>query len=106
MGRKPLSAANMSRAGSVIRSASSAAGEVADVKRAEEQYESLVQEQQELESLVNVESRQIADQFDPAVMPLTTLEITPRKADTIVDQVALLWLPWIETDSGNLERAF
>jgi hypothetical protein len=106
MGRKPLSAANMSRAGSVIRSASSAAGEVADVKRAEEQYESLVQEQQELESLVNVESRQITDQFDPAVMPLTALEITPRKADTIVDQVALLWLPWIETDSGTMERAF
>ena len=106
MGRKPLSAANMSRAGSVIRSASSAAGEAADVKRAEEQYESLVQEQQELESEVNVESRQIADQFDPAVMPLTTLEITPRKADTIVDQVALLWLPWIETDSGTMERAF
>ncbi len=106
MGRRTLSATNMSRAGTVFRSASSAVGEAGDVQRAEEQHAGLLQEQRELETLIEEESARIAEQYDPDHLPLTTLEITPRKADTLIDQVVLLWLPWTETSTGAIERAF
>ena len=106
MGRRTLSATNMSRAGTVFRSASSAVGEAGDVQRAEEQHAGLLQEQRELETLIEEESARIAEQYDPDQLPLTTLEITPRKADTLIDQVVLLWLPWTETSTGAIERAF
>ena len=106
MGRRTLSATNVSRAGTVFRSASAAVGEAGDVQRAEEQYAGLLQEQQELEALIEAESAQIAEQYDPERLPLTTVEITPRKADTLIDQIVLLWLPWIETSTGAIERAF
>jgi hypothetical protein len=40
------------------------------------------------------------------VMKFDSLEIAPRKTDTAVDRVALLWLPYVDDGAGNMHRAF
>ncbi len=96
----------MSRAGSVIRSATAAASEAVDIRQAEEQYAALLQERDELNATVEAEANEIVHQFDTDVMKFDSLEITPRKADTAVDRVALLWLPYVDDGAGNIHRAF
>lgn len=105
-GRKLGSAANITRAGSVIKSVTSAAAESTDIRIAEEQYASLIEERDALNSTVESEANEIVSQFDTEVMKFDSLEITPRKTDTAVDRVALLWLPYVDDGAGNIHRAF
>ena len=105
-GRKIGSATNISRAGTVIRSASAAASEAGDIRAAEEQYAALLQEREELNTTVEAEVQQISDQLDTDLMKFESMEISPRKTDTAVDRVALLWLPYSDDGAGNISRAF
>jgi len=105
-GRKLGSVTNVTRAGSVIKSATSAAAESTDIRIAEEQYASLIEERDALNSTVESEANEIVSQFDTEVMKFDSLEITPRKTDTAVDRVALLWLPYVDDGAGNIHRAF
>ncbi len=105
-GRKIGSSTNITRAGSVIRSASGAASELADVRHAEEQLASLQHKQEELNAAIEAEMQQITDQLDTELMKFDSLEMTPRKTDTAIDRVALLWLPYARDAAGNLQRAF
>ena len=105
-GRKLGSVSNVTRAGSVIRSANAAASEAGDIRMAEEQYAALLQEREELNTTVEAEVQQIADQLDTDLMKFDNMEISPRKTDTAVDRVALLWLPYADEGAGNIERAF
>jgi hypothetical protein len=105
-GRKSVSSANISRAGSVIKSAQTMAGESTDVRIAEEQYAALLQEREALNATVEGEANEIVHQFDTDVMKFDSLEISPRKTDTAVDRIALLWLPYVDDGAGNMHRAF
>ncbi len=105
-GRKLGSATNANRAGSVIRSASSIAAESTDIRIAEEQYAALLQDREELNATVEGEANEIVHQFDTDVMKFDSLEITPRKTDTAVERIALLWLPYVDDGAGNMHRAF
>ena len=105
-GRKLGTATNASRAGSVIRSATNAASETTDIRIAEEQYTVLLQEREDLNATVETEANEIVHQFDTDVMKFDSLEIAPRKTDTAVDRVALLWLPYVDDGAGNMHRAF
>ena len=66
----------------------------------------LLQEREELNTTVEAEVQQIADQLDTDLMKFDNMEISPRKTDTAVDRVALLWLPYADDGAGNIERAF
>jgi hypothetical protein len=105
-GRKLGSSTNVTRAGSAIRSASTVAAEATDIRIAEEQYAALLKEREELNATVEREANEIIHQFDTDVMKFDSLEITPRKTDTAIDRVALLWLPYMDDGAGNIHRAF
>lgn len=105
-GRKLGSVSNIRRAESVIKSATSAAAEAGDIRAAEEQYAALIQEREEFGATVESEVQQISDQLDTDLMKFESIEISPRKADTAVDRIALLWLPYSEDDTGSIQRAF
>lgn len=105
-GRKLGSSTNVTRAGSVIRSASSVAAEASDIRMAEEQYAVLLKEREELSATVEAEVNEITHQLDTDVMKFSRLEITPRKTDTVIDLVALLWLPYVDNGDGTIHRAF
>ena len=55
---------------------------------------------------MDAEAQQISDQLDTELMQLETLDLAPKKTDTVVDQVAILWLPYLEDAAGNVQRAF
>ena len=105
-GRKLASVTNISRAGSAIKSASAIASEAGDVRAAEEQYAALLQEREELNTTVETEVQQIADSLDTDLMKFGSMELSPRKTDTAVDRIALLWLPYADDGAGNIARAF
>ena len=105
-GRKLTSAANVSRAGSAIRSAGSLAKEAEDIRHAKEQLDSLLERHQDLDAEVESEVQRIQDLFDPDLMELTQDEVKLRKTDINVQRVVLVWLPYCLDRSGNLERAF
>jgi hypothetical protein len=105
-GRKLGSVSNIRRAESVIKSATSAAAEAGDIRAAEEQYAALIQEREELNSTVETEVRQTSDQLDTDLMKFDSMEISPRKTDTAIDRIALLWLPFSEDGAGGIQRAF
>lgn len=105
-GRRAGSVANVNRAGSVIRSATSAASETVDIRMAEEQYAALLKERDDLNAAVELEAGEITSQYDTETMRFNSVEITPRKADTVIERIALLWLPYMEGSNGTLHRAF
>ena len=105
-GRKLASATNISRAGSAIKSASGVFSEAADIRAAQEQYDALLQEREGLNTTVETEVQQIADEHDTDLMKFGSMELSPRKSDTAVDRIALLWLPYADDGVGNMQRAF
>lgn len=105
-GRKLGTSTNVTRAGSVIKSATNMASESTDIRIAEEQYAALLQEREALNATVEGEANEIVHQFDTDVMKFDSLEISPRKTDTAVDRIALLWLPFVDDGAGNMHRAF
>ena len=105
-GRKMGSVTNITRAGSVIKSASGMASEAGDIRAAEEQYAALLHEREELNTTVEAEVQQIADQLDTDLMKFDSMEISLRKTDTAVDRIALLWLPYADNGQGEIQRAF
>ena len=90
----------------VIRSASGLAKEAEDIRQAQESLAAEVQAREELAAEIEAEAQQIQDQFDPDLLQLESLEITPRKADLSVTRLALGWLPYTLTRSGETQRAF
>ena len=105
-GRKVGSVTNITRAGSVIKSASGMASEAGDIRAAEEQYAALLHDREELNTTIEAEVRQITDQLDTDLMKFDRIEISPRKTDTAIDRIVLLWLPYDDHGQGEIQRAF
>ena len=66
----------------------------------------MLQGREELNTTVEAEVQQIADQLDTDLMKFDSMEISPRKTDTAVDRIALLWLPYDDSGQGEIQRAF
>ncbi len=105
-GRKLGSAANVSRAGTAIRSAGRVSRESDDIRHAEETLQSLLEKREELDAEVEAEVRVIQDRFDPDLMELRQDEVRPRKSDLSVERLVLVWLPYTRDAEGDAVRAF
>lgn len=105
-GRKMMSATSVSRAGTSMRSASKIAKERQDVARAEETVESLREELDALEEEFTRETEQLHERFTEDVLELQELLIKARKSDLSVEQVTLVWTPWILDAIGMAQPAF
>ncbi|MEA3412168.1 MAG: ATP-binding protein [Pseudomonadota bacterium] len=100
-GRKTVSAGSIGRAASTARRAGRVGRERDDVERAVERLE---QSSQKLEAM--------GQEFEEAVDELGTkwtftedriseLIVRPRKTDTTIDRVGLLWVPWYVGEDGK-----
>ncbi|MCA9223348.1 MAG: ATP-binding protein, partial [Planctomycetales bacterium] len=94
LGRKMVSATNMSRAATSVRSATKIAKEKSDVTQAQENVETLRQQLAELEQQFQADTETLKASFDGDSLEITELPIKPRKSDLTVEQVALVWTPW------------
>ncbi|MBU1567340.1 MAG: DUF87 domain-containing protein [Proteobacteria bacterium] len=90
-GKKTLSAANLGRAATGVRSVGRVVKEKSDVKRAEEEIEELRQGMEALSAEIEQKATELADTFDVDQYEVETFTINPRRSDIFDVRVALLW---------------
>ena len=102
LGRKTISATNIGRATTAIKSAGRVMKESQDVGAAEENVAALQQQLADLEAQFKAESDALAVATDPLNEKLDTLSIKPTKANIAVKLVALAWTPQWRDAKGTL----
>ncbi|MGC3981765.1 MAG: hypothetical protein QM808_10920 [Steroidobacteraceae bacterium] len=90
-GRKVASSANLGRVATVARSASRISRESQDVDQAAGGLETVQQRLTDLQAELEQEVAKVQGELDPAVIALESIEVKPRKSDTAVSEVALVW---------------
>ncbi|MDO9118974.1 MAG: ATP-binding protein [Nitrospira sp.] len=93
LGRKTISATNIGRATTAIKSAGRVMKESQDVGHAEENVAVLQQQLADLEAQFKTESDAWAAATDPLNEKLETISIKPTKSNIAVKLVALAWTP-------------
>lgn len=106
LGRKTISAANIGRATTAIRSAGRVMKESQDVGVAEENVAALQKQLADLEAQFKSESDALAAATDPLNEKLETLSIKPTKANIAVKLVTLAWTPYWRDAKGVLSSAW
>jgi len=105
-GRKLTSATNVTRAASSMRSAGRIASEKGDVDRAKESHESLLDELEKLNAEFEDATESLRESLDADSLEVEAQPIRPRKSDLTVEQVSLVWTPWIVDSAGIAEKAY
>jgi len=77
-----------------IRGMNRVGSEHGDVRRAQEDTASLRRQHQQLDREFQDEILPLQAQIEPGAIALEPREIAPRKSDTKVEAVVLLWTPW------------
>jgi len=90
-GRKALSASNIGRAATGMRSISRVAKEKSDVRRAEDNVEDIQQELTELAAEIEAKVNEVAAAYAVENYEIETFAIKPRRSDIFDVRVALLW---------------
>ena len=93
-GRKLASSGNVSRAASSMRSASRAAEQRGDVKRAEENLEAAQEELRNTEAELQSRIDGLESAYAPESLAVEPYEVTARKSDLNVSEPQLVWLPF------------
>ncbi len=91
LGRKALSAGNISKATTGIKNVGKISKEKGDVKRAEEKVARLVEEQEALADELQEKISSLSDTFIPDNYEIETFRIKPRRSDIFDIKVGLLW---------------
>ena len=94
LGKRAVSVTSMSRAATAVRSAARIGTEHQDVERADESVAAVQQRIDELKAQLDTELKALSAQLEPASMQLRKVQVSPRKSDTAVGEVALAWVPW------------
>jgi hypothetical protein len=105
-GRKKLSATNVSRTSSTVRSYGRAASSKDDVSRAEDSIESLQDRRAELEAELERELGELDNKWNVAALTLKEDHVRPRKSDIQVQKIGVLWLPYLQAANGVGTAAF
>ena len=106
MGRSVVSATNVRRGASAVRSAGRAKKEMGDVARVEEQRATLHEKWAALQAEANAKLAALQAKAPGTSLEITNTEIAPRKADIDVGMLTLVWLPFRNDANGNPSYAF
>jgi hypothetical protein len=101
LGRKMMSATNIGKAATSMRSAGRVLKERQDIGMAQETVEAYRERLQELEKQMQAEAEQLSSDFAGENLKLTSVDLQPKKADIAISRVALLWTPWIVSPDGR-----
>ncbi|MBL8890994.1 MAG: ATP-binding protein [Planctomycetaceae bacterium] len=100
MGKKAISATTVSRTASTIKKAGQAAAGQTKMKHAEDSLEGLIEAKQELEMEFQQAVEAIESEWNAAEIPLTQVEIKPKKSDLAVLKQQFVWLPFAVDVTG------
>jgi hypothetical protein len=106
LGRKTISATNIGRATTAIRSAGRVMKESKDVSQADENVVTLQQQLADLETQFKFESEALAAATDPLNEKLETISLRPTKSNIAVKLVTLAWTPHWRDQQGVLLPAW
>lgn len=98
LGRKTLSAGNVSKAATAFRGVSKSSKEASDVGRAEENVEALNTARRNLAEEFQAQTDEIAQRFDVTTMEFERLTLKPKKTGISVRAVCLVWEPVLSTE--------
>ncbi len=98
-GRKLATSTNVTRATTSVRSATRAVEQKGDVSRAQETVEAIQADCEALEAELESEIERITAEL-PDDVKVVNYDVKPRKSDTTIDAVSLLWLPYSVSPSG------
>ncbi|HPF26393.1 MAG TPA: hypothetical protein PK159_07365 [Steroidobacteraceae bacterium] len=105
-GRKAVSATSVGRAATAINKAKRVGSEQQDVAQAEEGLEVVQQRLAAMQRECETEIEALTRRLDPSTIELRSVEVTPRKSDIAIGDVALAWTPWRRGADGFPARAF
>ncbi len=94
LGNKIASRTNVTKVSSTFKKIGQATDAKTDVARAEQALQEILEARELMEAECNIEVERISTQFSPENLVLESIEIPPRKTDTRIKQVALVWVPW------------
>jgi hypothetical protein len=94
LGRKALSATNLNRAATAARSATRIGNESGDVDRADDNLEVVRQQRANLQRQFEADMGALEASLDVSALNLRKVQVSPRKSDIAVGEVALVWAPW------------
>jgi hypothetical protein len=92
-GRKRISATNVGRFGTAVRSLGRSSKEAGDVQRATETLAAERARRAELDAQLQTELAAIETVADAHAEPLETVELRPRRGDVEIRRVVLAWIP-------------
>ncbi len=93
LGRKKISATNVGKASTSIRTAGRAAAQRGDIARAAESLETLQQRLDDLDLEFQAALQSLATKLDVAQLPLDEIRIRPKRTDIQIQHFGLLWVP-------------
>ncbi len=105
-GSRRITAGNIGRAATAARTAGKLGREKDDVDRAEDSLEVLQQRFDSLKLECETETAKLAQSLDATGIALRTVQLTPRKSDIAVGEIALVWTPWRQAADGFPAPAF
>ena len=106
MGKKMMSATNISKAGTVMRSVGRVTQESSDVGRAEENAGAIHQQYADLDAQFKQDCDAIDATSDPMTDELDKVTLKPKKTNITVRMLALCWAPHAMDAGGNATPAW
>jgi hypothetical protein len=106
LGRKAISVGTVGRATTAARGAGRMAREQQDVARAQAEVARLQGELAELEARFQQDATKVTGPVDPETVPITEQVIRPRKGDTSIRRVSLVWVPVAVDSLGGVSQAW
>lgn len=106
MGKKVVSASNISKAGTAMRSVGRVTQESSDVGRAEETVDAVRQQYADLEAQFKQECDAVDTGGDPTTDELEKVTLKPKKTNITVRMLALCWAPHAVDARGSATRAW
>jgi hypothetical protein len=102
LGRKTISATTLGRATTAARGMGRTMKESQDIDRAQESLEATRQQKAELEAEVQAEVSALSGALDPLTETLETIALKPKRADLVVQLVAIAWAPrWVDAQGRS-----
>ena len=106
MGKKMMSATNISKAGTAMRSVGRVTQESSDVGRAEENAGAIHQQYADLDAQFKQDCDAIDATSDPMTDELDKVTLKPKKTNITVRMLALCWAPHAMDAGGNATPAW
>ncbi len=106
LGRKKLSQSTLGRAATTAGRAGRILKESKDIELAKENVDELSDQLDQLQKMLAEETEQAKTSIAPLTEDLEGFEIKPKKKDISITLVALVWAPYIQTETGGIRPAW